>query len=112
MNPGRFKERDSRAGNTAFVTPERVAGTLTAGWQRRTELDTAFERAVYMMFLVTEVHPFDDGNGRLARLMMNAELVAAGQSRIITPTVSCCLGAERADRALAGDVSASLRSGS
>ncbi len=29
------------------------------------ELDTAFERAIYMMFLVSEVHPFDDGNGRI-----------------------------------------------
>jgi Fic family protein len=29
-----------------------------------------------MMFLVCEVHPFDDANGRLARVMMNAELVA------------------------------------
>ena len=29
-----------------------------------------------MMFLVSEVHPFVDGNGRIARIMMNAELVA------------------------------------
>jgi fido (protein-threonine AMPylation protein) len=50
-------------------------------------LDTAFERAVYMMFLVSEVHPFDDGNGRVARVMMNAELVGGRQSRIIIPTV-------------------------
>ncbi len=51
------------------------------------ELDTSFERAVYVMFLVSEVHPFDDGNGRLARVMMNAELVAGMQSRIIVTTV-------------------------
>lgn len=86
-NPGNFKERDNRAGSTSFVTHGLVAGTLTAGWQRVGELDTAFERATYMMFLVSEVHPFDDGNGRLARVMMNAELVACGQSRIIIPTV-------------------------
>lgn len=35
---------------------------------------------------VHEVHPFADGNGRVARIMMNAELVAAGQERIIIPT--------------------------
>jgi fido (protein-threonine AMPylation protein) len=40
-----------------------------------------------MMFLIAEVHPFIDGNGRVARLMMNAELVHAGLSRIILPTV-------------------------
>ena len=39
------------------------------------------------MFLVSEVHPFLDGNGRIARLMMNSELVNAGQCRIIIPTV-------------------------
>ena len=39
-----------------------------------------------MMFMMSEVHPFDDGNGRLARLMMNAELVSAGQCRIIVTT--------------------------
>jgi Fic family protein len=40
-----------------------------------------------MMFLVAEVHPFTDGNGRIARVMMNAELIAGGQRRIIVPTV-------------------------
>jgi DNA-binding transcriptional regulator/RsmH inhibitor MraZ len=39
------------------------------------------------MFLVSEVHPFDDGNGRVARVMMNAELVAGAQARIVVPTV-------------------------
>jgi fido (protein-threonine AMPylation protein) len=39
------------------------------------------------MFLISEVHPFDDGNGRLARVTMNTELVAGLQSRIIVPTV-------------------------
>jgi Fic family protein len=40
-----------------------------------------------MMFLVAEVHPFADGNGRIARVMMNAELVAGNEQRIIIPTV-------------------------
>ncbi|MGH3263799.1 MAG: Fic family protein, partial [Trebonia sp.] len=86
-NPGMFKEAANRAGNTSFVLPGLVAGTLRAGWSRLAELDTPFERAVYMTFLVSEVHPFADGNGRVARVMMNAELVTGGQSRIIVPTV-------------------------
>jgi hypothetical protein len=85
--PGFFKEAINRAGDSVFVLPGLVAGTLRVGWEQISELDTAFERAVYMMFLVSEVHPFDDGNGRLARVMMNAELVAGMQSRIIIPTV-------------------------
>jgi len=87
QNPGRFKELPNRAGATSFVLPGLVDGTLRAGWSRLAELDTPFERAVYMMFLVSEVHPFADGNGRIARVMMNAELVCGGQSRIVVPTV-------------------------
>jgi len=44
-------------------------------------------RALLAMFLVAEVHPFTDGNGRLARLVMNAELSVVGASRIIVPTL-------------------------
>jgi Fic family protein len=40
-----------------------------------------------MMFLVSEVHPFLDGNGRIARVMMNAELTSKGLSKIIIPAV-------------------------
>ena len=39
-----------------------------------------------MQFIIAECHPFDDGNGRLSRIMMNAELVASDQERIIIPT--------------------------
>ena len=39
-----------------------------------------------MHFLVAEVHPFVDGNGRIARVMMNAELMSAGQHPIVIPT--------------------------
>ena len=85
--PGVFKEAANRAGDSLFVLPGLAAGTLRAGWEGLAALDTAFERAVYMMFLVSEVHPFDDGNGRVARVMMNAELASGGQSRIIIPTV-------------------------
>ncbi len=87
LKPGQFKEVANRAGESLFVLPSLVEGTLRAGWSRLAELDTAFERAVYTMFLIAEVHPFSDGNGRIARAMMNAELVAGGQSRIIVPTV-------------------------
>jgi Fic family protein len=41
-----------------------------------------------MMFLVSEAHPFVDGNGRLARIMMNAEFVVAGERRVVFLTVS------------------------
>jgi len=33
------------------------------------------------------VHPFSDGNGRLSRIMMNAELTANNEMKIIIPTI-------------------------
>ena len=85
--PGSFKQADNRAGATVFVAPELVAGTLSQGLELCRSLETPFQRAAFMMFLITEVHPFADGNGRTARIMMNAELVAAGEERIVVPSV-------------------------
>ncbi|MCC6539572.1 MAG: Fic family protein [Bryobacterales bacterium] len=85
--PGRFKTAANRAGSTVFVAPELVRGTLLKGYELYRGLSNPLHRAVFMMFLVAEVHPFSDGNGRTARLMMNAELVAAGESRILIPTI-------------------------
>lgn len=85
--PGLWKQEANRAGATLFVDPDQVPGTLRAGWEEGQALTDPFQRAVYMMFLVSEVHPFADGNGRSARIAMNGELVAAGQHRIIVPTI-------------------------
>ena len=85
-NPGVFKAMANRAGNTVFVAPDLVTGTLEKGFAFLHGLGEPFQRAVFMMLLVSEVHPFADGNGRAARIMMNAELVAGGQERIIIPT--------------------------
>lgn len=85
--PGEFKDRNNRAGNTEFVDWQLTTGTLKKGFEWYSLLREPFAKAVYMMFLVSEVHPFLDGNGRIARVMMNAELSAKGLSKIIIPTV-------------------------
>ncbi|MGH8034468.1 MAG: Fic family protein, partial [Lysobacterales bacterium] len=85
-HPGVFKAKTNRAGNTIFVAPDLVTGTLEQGFAFFEALGDQFQRAVFMMILVNEVHPFTDGNGRIGRIMMNAELVAGGQVRIIVPT--------------------------
>lgn len=87
VSPGQFKNRPNRAGPTVFVAPEAVLGTLERGFAIYRDLPSAFHRSVVMHGLVTEVHPFADGNGRLARIMMNAELVSANEERIVIPTV-------------------------
>jgi hypothetical protein len=87
MLPGEFKTVANRAGSSLFVLPDLVEGTLRQGFKWLGALQNPFHRAVYVMFLIAEVHPFADGNGRCARLMMNAELAAADQARIIIPTI-------------------------
>lgn len=97
-NPGAFKAQSNRAGGTVFVKPDLVNGTLEQGFAFLQGIDEPLQRAIFMMFLVSEVHPFADGNGRAARIMMNAELIARGQERIIVPTAyrTDYLGALRA----------------
>ena len=85
--PGELKAEINRAGDTVFVAPDLVRGTLARGFEFYKVLDSPSAKAAFMMFLIAEVHPFNDGNGRIARVMMNAELVAAGLRRIIIPTV-------------------------
>lgn len=86
-NPGQFKARNNRAGNTEFVEWQLVPGTLKKGYEWYSLLTNPFARSAYMMFLISEVHPFIDGNGRIARVMMNAELSSKNLSKIIIPTV-------------------------
>lgn len=87
VSPGQFKDRENFAGNTAFVLPKYVRGTLIEGSNLLPSLPAGMARALFAMFLVAEVHPFLDGNGRLARLVMNAELSVVGECRIIVPTL-------------------------
>ena len=86
-NPGMFKTQNNRAGETHFVDFRQVRGTLKKGFEIYSALRHPFARALFMLFMISEVHPFSDGNGRISRIMMNAELTAAGQSKIIIPTV-------------------------
>lgn len=87
VSPGEFKTKINRAGATFFVDPELVKGTLKMGFDLYKLIEVPFQRAVFMHFLISEVHPFTDGNGRLSRIMMNAELISKGEERIIIPTI-------------------------
>jgi hypothetical protein len=87
VHPGAFKTRINRAGSTTFVHPDLVVGTLVEGYRYYEPLPAGLARAIFIMFLIGEVHPFTDGNGRVARVLMNAELSAAGEQRIVIPIV-------------------------
>ena len=86
-SPGMFKMQNNHAGDSHFVDYTLVRGTLMKGFEYYQSLESAFAKAIFMLFMISEVHPFNDGNGRISRIMMNAELVHADQSKIIIPTV-------------------------
>ena len=85
VKPGSFKDIPNRAGGTSFVSPDLVQGTLIESWRYLEPLPEGLSRAIFMMFLISEVHPFIDGNGRVGRVFMNAELSAASEQRIVIP---------------------------
>ena len=86
-NPGEFKDKNNFAGQTSFVDVNLVKGTLIKSFEFYNALKHPFARATYIMFAISEIHPFLDGNGRIARVMMNAEFVNQNQSKILIPTV-------------------------
>ena len=85
--PGEFKDQNNFAGQTSFVDMQLVQGTLIKSFEFYDALIHPFARAAYIMFVISEVHPFLDGNGRIARVMMKAELVHKKQAKLIVPTV-------------------------
>jgi hypothetical protein len=87
VNPGKTKLQVNYAGTTRFVEPAMVRGTMEEGSRLALSVPEGMARAVFYAFLVSEVHPFEDGNGRLSRLAMNAELSRVGLSRIVIPTL-------------------------
>lgn len=87
QNPGEWKDQNHQACETRFARHQFVQSTLLEGFEFIQILKDPFARALMTMFVISEVQPFKDGNGRTARLAMNCELSAAGCSRIIVPTI-------------------------
>ena len=85
--PGLFKEQNNKAGNSHFVDYRMVRGTLKKSYEIYRAIQDPVARAYFILFVISEIHPFNDGNGRISRIMMNAELTAAGLPKIIIPTV-------------------------
>jgi hypothetical protein len=85
--PGEWKRQENMVGTTVFVHPDLVEGTLRKGVELVRAIADPFHRALAMMFVLSEVHPFGDGNGRVSRAFMNAEVLSAGQPRILVPII-------------------------
>ena len=87
IDPGKWKTKTNKVGSYYFVDRDKVEGTLRAAAPIIHDTEPGFNRALLIMFIISEVHPFLDGNGRTARIFMNAELSAQDLSRIIIPSV-------------------------
>lgn len=83
QQPGRFKQLEKRL----FVEPTFVVGTLMKGIEPYLLLDHPLARAIYMMFLITQVRPYAHANERMARIMMNAELLHSQCCPLMIPAV-------------------------
>ena len=86
-SPGELKTIPNMAGTYRFVDPDKVHGTLSMGFDLSKSLDDPMERGMFLKFLVSEVHPFLDGNGRLSRSVLNAVLISNGLERVVIPSV-------------------------
>ena len=84
--PGVFKQQNNEFGTRTFVAPDLVLETLARAWSLSQTLPAGSARALFLLFAIAEIHPFHDGNGRISRLGMNAELEHVGATRLILPT--------------------------
>jgi Fic family protein len=88
---GRFRQLDVKAAGTDYVYPPhyQVQELMTSfvQWlnsQEALDLHPIVYASVAHLRLVT-IHPFQDGNGRLARLLMNLLLIRRGFSIAVIP---------------------------
>jgi hypothetical protein len=76
--PGEFKTTKNSVGRFEMVLPNLVVGTLRLGFDMLRGLTEPFARGLFLHCLIAEVHPFDDGNGRMSRLHFTSELLRGG----------------------------------
>jgi Fic family protein len=59
------KSRHPQISGSKFNADENIVTTRDSLYQA---MNHPFKKAAFMLFLVSEVHPFIDGNGRVARI--------------------------------------------
>lgn len=90
-NAGEYKKLENYLINSAgkeivFTEPRLIEQRmleLKANYEGKWQELTVFERAIYLHMAIINIHPFSDGNGRVARLIMNYELMKNNYPPII-----------------------------
>jgi hypothetical protein len=87
QRPGKLRTEGPPSGQG--VDASRLVPTLHRGFEIYRTVGEPLARATFLLALVSQLRPFDDGSGLVARIAMNAELVSAGERRMIfTPALS------------------------
>ncbi len=76
--PYRGENDRVRAMGYAFFYPRHVSSEMTSFFSDNDLTKNAVEKALHAHFNIARIHPFNDGNGRLARLVQNGILDKAG----------------------------------
>ncbi|WP_157484836.1 Fic family protein [Gilvimarinus polysaccharolyticus] len=87
FHPGQFKFfQNQTAASKSFVRPLpiQVVNTLQVFFaQIYPQVKTGLPRAILILMAIGDIHPFSDGNGRVALILLNRELEAAGLQPIL-----------------------------
>jgi Fic family protein len=73
----------------ALGLTERTAGWVNAAVGQGLDPETAKANAARALFEITDVHPFRDGNGRVARSIAGWLLIRGGYALLMDPGVYC-----------------------
>lgn len=90
-NAGKYKKIENYLINSVgkeivFTEPKLVETRmqeLKENYEGKWQELTVFERAIFLHMAIINIHPFSDGNGRVARLLMNYELMKNNYPPII-----------------------------
>ena len=79
---GSYKTINNRVGGRSTPYPEKAKDLFKQLFRELKEIDDPFLRAVKLHLDTVIIHPWQDGNGRTARLLMNYELISNGHGHL------------------------------
>lgn len=79
---GIFKSMSNHVWWYVFVEPSKVEGTLRLAFEIWKGLSN-YQKSLFFPFILSEIHPFIDWNGRLSRVVMNYFLIKSWLSPIV-----------------------------
>lgn len=79
---GKYKTISNRVGGRTTPYPEKAKVLFKALFNENQQIPDPFKRAADLHLKTVIIHPWQDGNGRTSRMMMNFELVKNGHGHL------------------------------